>query len=137
MSTDFYVWAGPWLSADKFAARLHRVLDEGVAAESVFYRDGRLLDFLRFAQSTFPPLSALAAPDRKKSPWAFDPEPSEALIELNLRSASKQSSQVDILMMANSGGLLVYDPQAHKVYRPRPPIWRILLHIAKLKKLPD
>ena len=137
MSTDFYVWAGPWLSADKFAARLKQVLEEGVAAERVFYRDRRLLDFLRYAQSKFPPLSTLATSDVRKSPWAFDPPPSEALIELNLRSSSRQSNQVDILMMAISGGLLVYDPQAHKVYRPRPPAWRVLLHIAKLKKLPE
>ena len=137
MSTDFYVWYGPWLSADKFDARLKRVLEEAVPAEKVFYRNPRLLEFLRYAQSKFPPLSALEPADIRTSPWAADPVSSEALIELNLRATSEQSYQVDILMMASSGGLLVYDPQAHKVYRPRPPLWRLLLHVSGLKKLPE
>jgi hypothetical protein len=82
VSLDYYVWAGPKLSADAFAARLVEMDELGRDELEMFEPNRRLGWFRREILANYPPLEVL--PDDERSPWSMTPPESDRLIALTI-----------------------------------------------------
>jgi hypothetical protein len=128
VSTDFFVWRGPKLSADEFMGRLIDIDEGRVDEESAFEWSERLLRFRHEVLAQYPPLEDLNEGGVRSSPWAFTPSESARFIELNFRSSAPDEQFKFVLLRALRMGLFVYAAPRHEIIAPGLARWQRWLH---------